>query len=423
MVRLIFLMFFLLSIYGCDDVFRHYALGELNINDLEKLLSEEDFDPDTRSDRTGNTLLMLASRDGRVDMINLLLEAGAKTEIRNNQGATALMFAAGSREGTNPVNRLLAVNRLLEDRADFDASDQNDFTPLLYAANVKGSKDIVTRLLEAGADPHVRTHMDSTSLMLAANKGDEDTVAIFLDAGVDVHARNKDDETALIRAAYNRSAGGVIDILLAAGADINARNKWGETPLVVSIGRGNANTATRLLEAGADIHIRDNDHNTPLILTANIGAASIIEMLLQKNADINARNNEGQTPLVMAYIRGHESIVEMLLASGATVAGKTSEQYDDISTILNELDFLINGQQYQTIYWAQCDCYEDDIFVFNDFLGTSKGSSTINSSAAQEDVRVNCPAPPAWSDFFSGADGLVLKRCEYWTEEIEIPMN
>lgn len=55
--------------------------------------------------QTGQTVLHLAVRHGRVVMVRLLLSYGADANIQDNQGTTALMFA--SERGHTHVARLL----------------------------------------------------------------------------------------------------------------------------------------------------------------------------------------------------------------------------------------------------------------------------------------------------------------------------
>ena len=50
-----------------------------------------------RQDRDGNTGLVLASYNGRTDIVKILLAAGADINLRNKYGKTALYYAAQER--------------------------------------------------------------------------------------------------------------------------------------------------------------------------------------------------------------------------------------------------------------------------------------------------------------------------------------
>ena len=50
------------------------------------------------SDQEGNTPLMLAARDRNIDVVKLLLEAKAKTTLRNHNGESAYSIAISANE-------------------------------------------------------------------------------------------------------------------------------------------------------------------------------------------------------------------------------------------------------------------------------------------------------------------------------------
>ena len=86
---------------------------------------------------------MQAALYGDVDAVRLLLVDGVDPNIRNEAGATALMWALPNLEKT----RLL-----LEHGADVNARSDDGRTPLLIAAGQFGSNALVKLLLERGAD-------------------------------------------------------------------------------------------------------------------------------------------------------------------------------------------------------------------------------------------------------------------------------
>src|SRR4051812_15062158 len=61
--------------------------------DVVASLIKRGFDPDT-SDQEGNTLLMIAAKEGSSGVVKQLLAARAKVETRNEFGESALMMAA-----------------------------------------------------------------------------------------------------------------------------------------------------------------------------------------------------------------------------------------------------------------------------------------------------------------------------------------
>jgi ankyrin repeat protein/cytochrome c len=91
----------------------------------------------------GATPLMQAVLDGDTSSVRLLLDNGSDPNIRNEAGATALMWAVDDLEKT----------RLLLDRgADVNARSDDGRTPLLIAAGQFGCNSVVKLLLDRGAN-------------------------------------------------------------------------------------------------------------------------------------------------------------------------------------------------------------------------------------------------------------------------------
>jgi hypothetical protein len=109
------------------------------------------FSADTR-DKTGVPLLNLSARAGDIELVRLLLKAGAQ------------------------------VNCKAEDRG----------SSALIDATMGKYQDIVEELLKAGADPNVKTKDGQSALVLAVGLNDEACVALLLHAGA-----NPDDPDSL----------------------------------------------------------------------------------------------------------------------------------------------------------------------------------------------------------------------------------
>src|SRR3954466_7334620 len=86
-------------------------------------LIKRGFDPDT-SDQEGNTLLMIAAKEGSAGVAKQLLAARAKVEPRNEFGESALMMAA--------IKGNVEITRALVERGA--SINFPGWTPLMYAA-------------------------------------------------------------------------------------------------------------------------------------------------------------------------------------------------------------------------------------------------------------------------------------------------
>lgn len=108
----------------------------------------------------GLTPLMRAALDGRADIADALLAAGASVACRNSDGNNALWLACVG--GSSALVRALAG-------AGIDLDNRNDTgaTTLMYCAS-SGKHDMLALLLDLGADPLLRTDDDYLAADLAS---------------------------------------------------------------------------------------------------------------------------------------------------------------------------------------------------------------------------------------------------------------
>ncbi len=122
----------------CSTLFR---LGHLDeISDLIKA------NPDclNETNKQGETALILASREGRTDVVKILVSAGARLDITDVYKYTALICAV---RGEHTV----IVKNLLKAKAVVDYADINGDPALLWAADNERT-EIVEALLAAKYD-------------------------------------------------------------------------------------------------------------------------------------------------------------------------------------------------------------------------------------------------------------------------------
>ncbi len=126
-------------------------------------LFEKGFDAPNIRDGKGNTLLMLASYNGQLEMTRVLLENGADPQIANDMGQIPLAGAAfkGNAE---------MVKVLIENGADVNARMADGKTALMFAAMFDQVK-IIDILLENGADAFLQTLDGLTAISLAQSMG------------------------------------------------------------------------------------------------------------------------------------------------------------------------------------------------------------------------------------------------------------
>jgi hypothetical protein len=133
--------------------------------------------------------------------------------------------------------------------------DLDGFDPLTLAAK-EGKVEVVKQLLALKLSPNSKT-ADGYSPLLQALYDHPEIVSLLLDAGADPNYHPRDWDYPLTRAAESGSRT-TIEHLLKNGAVINATDRWmGQTALHEAVMYRNYVAIETLLAAGADPHIRD----------------------------------------------------------------------------------------------------------------------------------------------------------------------
>ncbi len=143
--------------------------------------------PNTVDPVTGQSVLILALREGANDVVNLLLaQPGIDLELAAPNGNRALMMAAFKRNKP-AVLALLARGAIVT---------YPGWTPLHYAA-ASGDDEIVRILLEHHAYIDAETPSQLTPLMIAAREGHEAAARLLMQEGADATLKNNESLTAV----------------------------------------------------------------------------------------------------------------------------------------------------------------------------------------------------------------------------------
>jgi len=107
--------------------------------------------------------LILASQQGRSDVLRFLLEQNAALDVTDQYGNNAL-WAACYADSSD------CIDALVDAGVDMDYQNTaSGATALIFAAS-SGREKVVEQLLAAGADPGLKTHDDFTALDLASTR-------------------------------------------------------------------------------------------------------------------------------------------------------------------------------------------------------------------------------------------------------------
>jgi ankyrin repeat protein len=254
------------------------------------------------------TALMYAAREGQINAVTALADAGANLNVVDPEGSTAMVIAI--------INAHYDVAaRLAEKGADPNIGDAAGMAALYAAVDMMHpasltnrppqvrtgpltAADLVIVLLDHKADPNLplkapllmRQHntgdaslgAGATPLMRAAKAMDIDIMKALLDHGADPDRALANGTNAMAATLTGRGARVLtpdapmfqaVQLLLDHGADVNAVGTNGATLLHQSLDRGEA-FVRMLLEKGARLDIKDASGRTPLDIALGVAPST-----------------------------------------------------------------------------------------------------------------------------------------------------
>jgi ankyrin repeat protein len=298
--------------------------------------------------------LVEAAKDGDLQTVKDILNAGVGVDVENQTGSTPLSMAVARGHG--------AIADFLIDAGANVNKEVPPFGSLLLDALMSKRLDIARRLIEAGADVNKAGEMGMgvRPLHWAALWGDKDMVERLLKAGADVRQTVPGGEdlgrTALTMAAEGGrgSSGEVVDLLIKAGADINHQTEQlGYTPLMYAIQLNSLYKAQdlvrRLLAAGADTTLTDKEGKTALDLAQEKKYRDIVSLLGGESLPIEEtagyESEEEKSPFQI-FIAGQTEVKSKLKDKRRKADLLDAVRAEDLSAVKALVEAGVNLNEY-----------------------------------------------------------------------------
>lgn len=296
-----------------------YAISKKG-NDVNKLTHD------------GRTYIFWAANKGNHELVQFLIDNGAKTDITDDKGSSIINFAAGSGQKNTKVydvliknganlktdltlsgaNALLLVaahdtdfsliNYFVSKGLDLNSVDANGNGIFNYAAKT-GNITLMKQLLEKGI------HGNDNAFIFAAQgaRGTKNGIEVykFLEStGLNPIAVSKDGETALHILATRSKDLEVINYFIEKGADVNQADALGNTPFMNAANSNTLETITLFSKTLKNSNHTNKKGESALALAVANNSADIVDFLLNNKADISVVDHSGNdltTYLMQSY--------------------------------------------------------------------------------------------------------------------------
>ena len=215
---------------------------------------------------------------------------------------------------------LLAALALVS--CDQGGGPSEDPARLFEAIRAKDLEEVkrIVALGKVDLDPRRQPNAVNKPLGYAAAYGSLEIVTYLVEQGADIDGRTAYGDVPLIKAAEHENRE-TMKYLIENGADVNAPNAFGISPFIGLSGSGDLEIVELALEQGGRINASyanetnqgKGKHNyTALQLATAMGQLPVVELLLAEGGDPWLETEDGLNCLELARKNGHSEIVSLI---------------------------------------------------------------------------------------------------------------
>ncbi|WP_157149294.1 ankyrin repeat domain-containing protein [Brachyspira pilosicoli] len=396
----------------------------LGYTDIVNALIEKGVDVKAKDDVDGCMAIHLAAANGKNDVINILLDVDASNiNDVDNRGNTPLHWASMK-------DRADTVSLLIENGADIEAKDIDNWTALHYSAAF-ASLQTVEALVDNGADKNSLTKDGNIPVNYAKDEtiktylsggkiGREDTEEVVeeetKETAADETAENTETSETITEDELNNELdttqnGSIVDPTV---VDLDPK----QLELLIAVKNNDIIAVNALLKENVNPNFVDEEGYSPLhraVLNNNLDVVNVLlsykdidtEIKLPYEASVDDWYLGGATPLLVASYTGNADIVNALIEAGSDIRAKddidgaatihiasANGNNEVINILLNKDNTLINeadSMKDTPLHWASIKNQTDTISLLlangaDTKLTNSDGNTVLHYAAMYGDV-------------------------------------
>jgi ankyrin repeat protein len=337
---------------------------------------------DERFDVNSGDYLTVAAEKGYVEIVELLLKAGAAV---NNVKEKINRPLSRSEELTiqDPLIRAVRyptiVTMLIGAGANLNATDREGNTPLIKALRVKAIPTVKI-LIDSGADINIIDNTGSNALLLAAMNGEllisnKEIIKSLLSRGANPNIKDKSGNIIPFFLVAEVGDIELVNDFINAGVDINIIDNKGRSALIAVVEKTSPSLSPsqmgkliavirRLIEAGINQNIKDVLGRTAFQFA---NKPEIIELLSEKNPVPSKETKPASLNRSLKFSNHSEELVVLTIPNSPTAyERKTVPPSEDVvAMVLSEvLPIYIDTKSGQFLLKSSADGQSFTVYKF-----------------------------------------------------------
>jgi ankyrin repeat protein len=302
--------------------------------EIVKVLLEAGANVDATTRDAGETALHIAIKNNRSEITDILLESGPELEAHTTESHETPLHYAASKSGS-----LATIVSLLKLGAKYDTLNSGGQSPAeaaLKANNIQGAIAIIN-----AARGRRNKLVKEKEMLLKHVERSQNRFSIGNELIADIFAAACDPDSTVLVEAIKRNDAGLVEMFLGnLGADPDRETAGGDRPIFVALECAGASVVQTVVKHHADVTVRGKNGLTVLhaafegsLAQDKEGISAIFECLLSKGANATVTYPDGKTLLhrAVSLSFGHPRVAQLLLKSGV----KVNVQDNDGNTALH----------------------------------------------------------------------------------------
>lgn len=272
-----------------------------------------------------SSLFFIKSKYKEFSIIKILVEAGAKLSVKNNDGESPLFLSLKLSTIVNDYP-LVPSYLIYSGKAPLDETDSSGNTPLMITIlnkNIILSKQLIYK----GVNLNFKSNVGKVAIQMALETKNEEIADLLIDKKADLSILDDKKNSLLHLAIENKLINLSLKLVPLLKGTLGNVNKYNKSPFYLAVEQQQISVLQALLSQGQDqIDVEQiASIESPLHLALMLHNIEISQLLIDQIKNPNLKNKNGFPLLFYSLIYENYEIAEKLVLKNADLIFKDTE--------------------------------------------------------------------------------------------------